>query len=216
VLAEGRRVINNIERVANLFVAKAGYAVLLAALTGLLSVPFPFLPRHLTLVGTFSIGVPGFFLALEPNWRRAEPGFIGRVVRFAIPSGIVAGIATFVAYESARRASGVELDEARTVAVCVLLAMGLYILSMLCRPLNPFRIALLAGMGGGYVVAFLWRPVQEFFALTHPPAGQWWTIVFAAGVGILVLEVAPRLVPWWTSPTMFRTTTGDPTGRIGS
>jgi cation-transporting P-type ATPase E len=212
VLAEGRRVINNIERVANLFVAKAGYAVLLAALTGLLSVPFPFLPRHLTLVGTFSIGVPGFFLALEPNWRRAEPGFIGRVVRFAIPSGVAAGIATFVAYEVARRDAGVELDEARTVAVCVLLALGLYILSMLCRPLTPFRVVLLGGMGAGYVIAFLWSPVQEFFALVHPPTGQWWTIVLAAAVGVLLLELAPRVVPWWTSPAMFRTATDERPG----
>src|SRR5690606_16830646 len=101
VLAEGRRVINNIERVANVFVAKASYAVLLAALTGAFSVPFPFLPRHLTLVGTFSIGIPGFFLALEPNVRRAVPGFVPRVVRFAVPSGAVAAVATWIAYTAA-------------------------------------------------------------------------------------------------------------------
>jgi cation-transporting P-type ATPase E len=209
VLAEGRRVINNIERVANLFVAKAGYAVLLAALTGVMSVPFPFLPRHLTLVGTFSIGVPGFFLALEPNWRRAEPGFISRVVRFAIPSGVLAGLATFVAFQIARTTSGVELDQARTVAVFVLLVLGLYILSMLCRPVNAFRVTLLAGMGAGYLVAFLWSPVQEFFALVHPPVGQWWTIALTSAAGIALLEAGPRLVPWWTSPVMFRTTTTD-------
>ena len=63
-MAEGRRVINNIERVANLFLTKATYAVLLTALVGLLGVPFPFLPKQLTLIGPVSIGVPGFFLAL--------------------------------------------------------------------------------------------------------------------------------------------------------
>ena len=214
VLAEGRRVINNIERVANLFVAKAAYAVLLAALTGLMSVPFPFLPRHLTLIGTFSIGVPGFFLALEPNWRRSEPGFVPRVLRFALPSGIVAGLATFAVYELVRDSPGVELDEARTVAVCALLAMGLYILSMLCRPLTPFRITLLAGMGGGYLIALLWAPVQEFFELHLPPADQWLTLGVVVAIGIVVLEVGPRLVPWWTSPRMFRTATDDdPTRR---
>ncbi|MFP3905929.1 MAG: HAD-IC family P-type ATPase, partial [Acidimicrobiales bacterium] len=214
VLAEGRRVINNIERVANLFVAKAAYAVLLAALTGLLSVPFPFLPRHLTLVGTFSIGVPGFFLALEPNWRRSQTGFVSRVVRFAIPSGVVAGLATFAVYELTRNAAGVELDEARTLTVCALLAMGLYILSMLTRPLNAFRITLLAGMGAGYLVALLWAPVQEFFALFLPPAGQWLPAAAIVALGIGALEAGPRLIPWWTSPAMFRTATdGNPSDR---
>jgi cation-transporting ATPase E len=212
VLAEGRRVINNIERVANLFVAKAGYAVILAALTGLLSVPFPFLPRHLTLVGTFSIGVPGFFLALEPNWRRATPGFVSRVVRFAIPSGVLAGVATFVAYEIARRTEGVELDQARTVAVCVLLGLGLYVLSMLCRPVNAFRAALLAGMAAGYVIAFLWSLPRDFFLLVHPPAGQWWTIVGVTVLSVAALELLPRVVPWWTSPSMFRTNIDDGVG----
>ena len=66
VLAQGRKVINNVERVANLFVTKAAYAVLLTVLVGIFTVEYPFLPRHLTLVGTFSIGVPGLFLALAP------------------------------------------------------------------------------------------------------------------------------------------------------
>ncbi|QGG93643.1 HAD-IC family P-type ATPase [Actinomarinicola tropica] len=200
VLAEGRRVINNIERVANVFVAKAAYAVLLAALTGLFSVPFPFLPRHLTIVGTFSIGIPGFFLALEPNVRRAVPGFVGRVVRFAIPSGVVAGLASWVAYSEVRDRTGVELDEARTLAVCVLLALGLYILGLLCRPLNTYRIVLLAAMVGGYLVALTWGPVQEFFALTLPDTEHWTLGAVCALVGMAVLEVGPRLLPGWDLP----------------
>ncbi len=83
VLAEGRRVINNIERVANLFITKATYAVLLTALVGLLGAPFPFLPKQLTLIGTFSIGVPGFFLALAPDTSLVRPGFLPRVLRYS-------------------------------------------------------------------------------------------------------------------------------------
>lgn len=200
VLAEGRRVINNIERVANVFVAKAAYAVILAALTGLFSVPFPFLPRHLTIVGTFSIGVPGFFLALEPNVRRAVPGFVGRVVRFAVPSGIVAAVATWIAYSEVRGRPGVELDEARTLAVCVLLALGLYILGLLCRPLNSYRIALLVAMVTGYLVALTWGPAQEFFALTMPDSEHWLLGAVCAVVGMAALELGPRLVPGWELP----------------
>ena len=92
VVAEGRRVIANIERSANLFVTKTVYAV---AARGRRSCstgwPYPFLPRHLTIVSTFTIGIPGFFLALAPNTRRYVPGFLERVLRFCIPAGLVAG-----------------------------------------------------------------------------------------------------------------------------
>jgi cation-transporting ATPase E len=77
VVGEGRRVIANIERVANLFVTKTVYATLLALAVGVAQLPFPFLPRHLTLVSSLTIGVPAFFLALAPNDRRAVPGFAG-------------------------------------------------------------------------------------------------------------------------------------------
>lgn len=207
VLAEGRRVINNIERVANVFVAKATYAVILAALTGIFSAPFPFLPRHLTIVGTFSIGVPGFFLALEPNARRAVTGFVERVLRFSVPAGAVAALATWIAYWRVREIGDVPLDEARTVAVCVLLALGVYILGLLCRPFNTYRIALLAAMIGGYLVALLWGPVQTFFALDIPPSSAWLPGIVCAVGGMILLEVGPRIVPGWEMPP--RTENGD-------
>ncbi|MBK5221428.1 MAG: HAD-IC family P-type ATPase [Acidimicrobiia bacterium] len=216
VLAEGRRVINNIERVANLFVTKAAYAVVLAAMTGVFSVPFLFLPRHLTLIGTFSIGIPGFFLALEPNVRRAEPGFVDRVVRFSVPSGIVSGLAAFVAYQIARTADGVELDEARTVAVCVLLVLGLYVLSLLCRPLTTYRIALLVAMAIGYAVALTWGPPREFFALDLPPAEQWINIGGVGLLGMVLLELGPRIVPWWSPPVAVDTIEPPPVHPLAS
>ena len=87
VVAEGRRVTANIERVANLFITKTVWATLLAVAVGALLLPYPFLPRHLTIIDTLAIGVPSFFLALAPNPRRYRPGFAGRVLRFAIPAG---------------------------------------------------------------------------------------------------------------------------------
>src|SRR6266540_3719793 len=90
VVAEGRRVIANIERVAKLFVTKTVYATALAVAVGIARLPFPFLPRQLTLVGSLTIGIPGFFLALEPNLRRARPDLVRRVLAFAAPAGLVA------------------------------------------------------------------------------------------------------------------------------
>ena len=95
VMAEGRRVMGNIERVANLFLTKTVYVTVLALAVGVAQLPFPFYPRHLTLVSTLTIGVPAFFLALAPNARRARPHFLRRVLRFTIPAGVIAAAATF-------------------------------------------------------------------------------------------------------------------------
>lgn len=110
VVAEGRRVIANIERVAALFITKTVYALVLAVSVGVAGLPFPFLPRHLTLIGSLTIGIPGFFLALEPNTARARPGFVGRVLRFAAPAGVAAAVATLAAYLVAREVIGVSLE----------------------------------------------------------------------------------------------------------
>jgi cation-transporting ATPase E len=95
ILDEGRRVIANIERVANLFVTKAVYAAVLAIVVAVSAVPFPFFPRHLTIVSTFTIGIPGFFLALAGDAPRATTGFTKRVLRFTLPAGLCAAAATF-------------------------------------------------------------------------------------------------------------------------
>ena len=183
VLAEGRRVINNIERVANLFITKAAYAVLLTLLIGLAGSPFPFLPRHLTLIGTFSVGVPGFFLALAPNHRLVKPGFLPRVLRFSLPAGAVAGVVTFVLYEVVRRLHGVSLDEARTSATMTLLAIGLVILLLISRPLRPWKVGLAAAMAASYGAAMALPSLREFFELDAPSLGGWLCVLAAVIVG---------------------------------
>ncbi|HSK15386.1 MAG TPA: HAD-IC family P-type ATPase [Gaiellaceae bacterium] len=197
VLAAGRRVINNIERVANLFVVKATYAVLLTALTIAMRTEFPFLPRHLTLVGTFSIGVPGFFLAMAPNARRATPGFIRRVLRFSLPAGTVAALVAFAVYEWARRDPGQTLEQARSTATIVLLGVGLVVLARLARPLNLWKLGLVAAMLGSYLVVLFTPFLREFFLLEIPDVREWLVIGGAVAVAAVVLDVGPRLIGWW-------------------
>src|SRR5581483_433438 len=117
VVAEGRRVIGNVERVGKLFVTKTVYACLLALAVGVAQLPFPFYPRHLTLVSSLTIGIPGFFLALAPNDARVEHGFAGRVLRAAVPAGVVAAAATFSGYALARDDALTSIDQARTSAM---------------------------------------------------------------------------------------------------
>ena len=194
VVAEGRRVINNIERVANLFLTKATYAVLLTALVGLFGVPFPFLPKQLTLIGTVSIGVPGFFLALAPDGSLVRPGFLPRVLKWSLPAGTAAAAVTFVSYEMVRR-SDASLAEARTTATLTLLGVGLAILLGISRPLRPWKVALAGAMGGLYAVTMAWPFARQYFELAVPPGSAWLMAVVGTVVGGLLVAVVPRLAP---------------------
>ena len=195
VLAQGRKVINNVERVANLFVTKAAYAVLLTVLVGIFTVEYPFLPRHLTLVGTFSIGVPGLFLALAPSTELIRPGFLTRVLRFSIPAGVLAAMASFFVYEIARRHEEVTLPEARTVATFTLLGVGLVILMVISRPLRPWKFGLAAAMAGSYMLVMVWPWARGYFELDGPPAWMWIPTIAAvviAGAGVVTIPRALR------------------------
>ena len=192
VLAEGRRVINNIERVANLFIAKAAYAVLLTALVGISGAPFPFLPRQLTLIGTFSVGVPGFFLALAPNHALVNMGFLRRVLRFSIPTGTVAAAVTYVLYETVRRMDAVSLDEARTAATVTLLGIGLVILLLISRPLRAWKVLLAASMAAMYTLFMIVPVARSTFELDPPGAAAWLAVAIAVAVGTAGVILAAR------------------------
>jgi len=193
VLAEGRKVINNIERVANLFITKAAYAVFLTALVGISGAPFPFLPRQLTMIGTFSIGLPGFFLALAPNDALVRPGFLHRVLRFSMPAGLTAGGVTYVLYEVVRRMDGISLDEARTAATATLLLIGLAILTLISRPLKPWKIGLVAAMASLYVLNMSLSYTRDYFELDLPSSGAWVAVGIAAALGSTAIAVITHL-----------------------
>jgi cation-transporting ATPase E len=197
VVAEGRRVIANVERVANLFVTKTVYAVLLAIAVGAATLHFPFLPRHLTVVSGLTIGIPAFFLALGPNSQRWRPGFVNRVLRFALPSGLVAATATFIAYAVARGEPSLTLTEARTTATIVLFSVGLWVLVILMRPFTRGRLVLVIGMAVAFAGALTIPGIDTFFELQLP---AWWAITVAVVIAVLAdvtLEVGWRVAGWW-------------------
>jgi cation-transporting ATPase E len=193
VVAEGRRVIANVERVANLFVTKTVYATLLAIAVGVARWPYPFLPRHMTIISSLTIGVPAFFLALGPSSRRYVPGFVRRVLRFAGRSGLVAFVATFVVFAYARETDGVSVVEARTASAITLLTVGLWILVILARPFTSARVVLLVAMGGAFVGVMAVPGVRRFFALEIPPASMAVVIVIVVAAAGIALEVLARL-----------------------
>jgi cation-transporting P-type ATPase E len=215
VLAEGRQVIANIERVANLFLTKTVYATLLALTVGVAGLPFPFLPRHLTIISSLTIGIPAFFLALAPNNRRYRPGFVTRVLRFAIPAGAVAATATLGAYTLARDTAGIDRTEARTIATITLFMVALWVLAILARPTSLWRTSLVATMAAAFVIALATPAFRDFFALELPSASD-----VAVAVGVAVMAGVALEFGWQASGWVRRLTNnnhdpaapGDPDG----
>ncbi|MFE7118391.1 cation-translocating P-type ATPase [Streptomyces sp. NPDC057654] len=196
VVAEGRRVIGNITRVATLFLTKTVYSVLLAILVVCSQVPYPFLPRHLTLLSTLTIGVPAFFLALAPNKERAKPHFVRRVMRYSIPAGVIAGAATFVAYLLARHyyTGPGSLDAETSVATLTLFIVSMWVLAIIARPYTWWRIALVLAMAAGFLIVLVTPWLQTFFALKLVGTTMPWAAVGIAVVASAVLEVVWRWV----------------------
>jgi cation-transporting ATPase E len=196
VVGQGRRVMANMERVAGLFLTKTTYAALLAVAVVLLAVPYPFLPRHLTLVSSLTIGIPAFFLALPPNDTRYVPGFLRRVLTYAIPSGVVIGAGVLTAYLVAR-GQGDPTVEARSVATLVLLALALWVLGIAARPWRGGRswrfwlvVAMAACAAGAWAIPF----TRDFFALEVLSAGQLALAAVVVVVGWVLIEIAFRLI----------------------
>ncbi|KUN21217.1 magnesium-transporting ATPase [Streptomyces antibioticus] len=193
VVAEGRRVIGNITRVATLFLVKTVYSVLLAVLVVCWQVEYPFLPRHLTLLSTLTIGIPAFFLALAPNKERAKPHFVRRVMRYSIPGGLVAGVATFVTYLIARHHYTGEgsLDAETSVATLTLFLISMWVLAIIARPYTWWRVVLVASMGAGFLLVLAVPWLQDFFALKLVGLTMPWI-----AVGISVVAAAALEVTW--------------------
>ncbi|WP_457030374.1 HAD-IC family P-type ATPase [Kitasatospora sp. P5_F3] len=189
VVAEGRRVIGNIERVANLFLVKTVYSVLLALLVVITHVPYPFLPRHSTVLSSLTIGIPAFFLALAPNNERARTGFVRRVLRLAVPGGVIAGAATFTAYMLARSNPATDLEADTSVATLTLFLVAMWVLAIVARPYNWLRIALIAAMGGAFALVLLVPWLSDFFQLSLEGLRDPLTGVAIALVAGLLLEV---------------------------
>ncbi|OBJ21433.1 cation-translocating P-type ATPase [Mycobacterium sp. 1245801.1] len=205
VVGEGRRVIGNIERVANLFLTKTVYSVLLALLVGiecLLAKPlkadpllYPFQPIHVTIAAWFTIGIPSFILSLAPNNERAHSGFVRRVLTSALPCGLIVGTATFASYLLAyhgRHATYVQQDQASTAALITLLMTALWVLAVVARPYQWWRVALVIASGLAYVVIFSLPLARKAFLLDPSNVA-----VTATALGVGVLGAAAIEATWW-------------------
>ncbi len=194
VLTESRKVINNVERVANLFITKAVYEVLITAGIGIAQAEFAFLPRHLTLIGTISIGLPGLVLVLAPSAQKIQPGFIKRALTFSLPAGALAAIGTGITYGLAGHLFPGQLEESRSVATFTLLGIGLFILAATARPFALWKLGLVLVMALFYALIIIIPFAQDYFQLDLPDGDRWIWLVVAGVVSIcgLLILLIPR------------------------
>lgn len=219
VVARGRQVMANMERVAGLFLVKTVYSALISAGVVLLGLHFPYLPRHITYIGSLTIGIPAFLLALAPNSRRYIPGFLHRVVRFALPNGVAVAIsvlvtAVFAPMMLARGldASGVSasklivgaaqsLGVTRSICAVVVFALGVVVLATVSKPIFSWRgVMVLCFALTGVVGAFI-PFVAHFFDLHIPTNGNDMFVMICAVMFALVvwmlLHLFSRLIVSW-------------------
>jgi len=193
VVAEGRQVIANVERLAKLFLSKTVYAILFAVTFSLLLWPFPFLPRQLSVVDGLTIGLPALVLALIPNARRYRPGFLRRAARFCVPSGLIVGAAVIAVVAIASLALEATRAQVQTAAVITLTLSALWVLVVLARPFT--RLLLLVVIGGyAGLIAVLAIPLsREFLQLELPSAALLAVAVGGGAIASVLLEIVHRV-----------------------
>lgn len=162
IVAEGRRVINNIQRAASLFLVKNIFSFALTLLLLFIDMPYPLLPIQLSLISTFTIGIPSFFLALEPNYARVEGKFMRNVIRRAMPGGLT-NLTIVLLAGFFTSTFGLSNEQLNTICVWVMSAVGLVTLYHVSVPFTRLRLAVLAGMTAAMLFSLLVIPA--FFDL---------------------------------------------------
>lgn len=192
VVAEGRRVIANIERLAMLFLTKTTYIVALSVLFGALLWEFPFLPRQLSATDGLTIGIPAFFLALMPNTNRYIPGFLNRSLSFAVPAGVITS-AALVGISVYARFGLPEAEDAQTSVVISLSLIALWILVVLTRPLNFWRVLIVGFMYAGLALLLAVPIARDFFSLPWPSPELLFVCLVTSFLGCVGIEILWRV-----------------------
>ena len=202
VVARGRQVMANMERVASLFLVKTVYSALISLGVVLTQIPYPYLPRHITYIGALTIGMPAFILALAPNTRRYIPGFLKRVVTFALPGGIATALSVLLAAWVLPPVMGwnvtgdaTDLSALRATSAIILFAMGVFVLARVARPLNGWRGVLVAVFAAAGVIGAFVPFVANFFALILPTGATMVATLIALAGSALIFALCLWLAP---------------------
>ena len=187
VVDEGRRVINNIERSASLFLVRNIFSLFLAVFTLLAALPIPIQPNQMSLVGGLTIGLPAFILALEPNFKRIEGKFLRNVIFRALPAALTNVILVIgvIIYSTV---FGLSDHEMSTMSLVVLSAVGILMVFKVCQPFNLLRRLLFGGVAVGVVFSFILPPLRDIFSISP--------LTLEAGLLLAVFVIATYPIMW--------------------
>lgn len=192
----------NMERVASLFLVKTVYSALISLGVVLTQIPYPYLPRHITYIGALTIGAPAFILALAPNTRRYIPGFLKRVVHFALPGGLATALSVLLAAWvlpgiMGWDVSGSDADLVSLRATCaiILFVMGVFMLARVARPLRSWRGILVACFATAGVIGACIPFVASFFALQLPTGRTLVATLMALAMAAVIFALCLFAVP---------------------
>lgn len=193
VVAEGRRVVNNIERTAALYIVKNIFSMLLAIFSVILMLDYPLEPSQVSLISMFTIGIPSFVLALEPNKELIRGHFLTNVLVRALPAGltdfiVVSGLVIFC------REFQVDLDCLSTSCTILVAIVGFMILHRIARPMNTGHIVMLVGVIAGWVLCMLFG--GSFFGITGISKQCEMLMVIFAIITEPVLRYLSLIVEW--------------------
>jgi cation-transporting P-type ATPase E len=198
MVAEGRQILRNIQRVARLFITKTVFTAVLGIAIAIPTGTFPLLPRQFTIASTVTIGIPAFLLALAPSsgpWRPER--FLQSVARFSIPAGIAIGIGIAAGYIIARYGFDLSLIRSRTVATGIVVVCGLAVVMRLETEPGRRRLAiagLCALMAALFSVALIVPFLRSFYELSTPTGDALIAWAIGTGLGIGGMLVSLRLL----------------------
>ncbi|NFA62137.1 cation-translocating P-type ATPase [Clostridium botulinum] len=192
VVLEGRKLINNLEKVSELFLSKTAYFIILSIIFALLVKPFPIIPIQLTLVGSLSIGIPSFFLAISPNEDVIKKDFLKRVLGVSIPNGVLIGISTALIFLLGYH-TGLSLNQCRTLSLVTFGSLSLFILLKVSNPLNFYRISIVISMTILFVLAFLIPFTRRIFVIEYFGLEYIVPIIFIYSIAMVLMSIIPKL-----------------------
>jgi cation-transporting ATPase E len=200
IVSEGRRVIANVERLSRLFLTKTTWAMILAVVYGLTFWEFPFLPRQLSAIDGFTIGIPAFLLAFLPNSQRYQPGFLKRALLLCVPAGVITAIAVISLSAMVRADSSWTQAQAQTATAILLSITGLWVLSSIDRPLTRIKLLILVSMVVLAISMFTIPITTDFFGFSSLSLEQ---LVIVGGLGLLAslfIELASFIIKSRSKP----------------
>ncbi len=184
ILSEGRKSINNLQRSAGLYLTKTVYAFILTIIFLFVTFPYPFQSIQVTLVGVVTIGMPSFFLALEPNNNRIREHFLKNVFNMSLPSGILTAMGIMASVLISKFAMGATLEQVQTIATFVTILLGFIVIIDICGKLNKWKFILLGWLT--FVAAGCALLFPKMFDIVALPFKMWLLIIAVATVFFVI------------------------------